>query len=333
MSDDRSKVVLKLHLPSRARLWAELVSARGERVFVPTSEPLQVGNPVTLEVDVPDFNGALVLEGTVVSLRPAVANFPQGVQVNLDAQSVARCTTAVAMARSEAIRVGRVEPRVDLEVPARVLKPVGLDGLKTRNISQHGLALSTPVKLEQNAAYDLQVALPGGEATFQAKVMWSSEEKQLAGLRITSIAPPVAARLNQTVEKLLKDAPPPALQPLVVIADDDPITLDLVAQAVSAAGYRILRSSRGDHAMELIRRERPSLVLLDVLMPGLDGHDVCQLMRADPGLASIPVALVSSLGEPRLTDAVTKAGANDKLSKPVRFDDVQQLVRRYLKKR
>ena len=135
--------------------------------------------------------------------------------------------------------------------------------------------------------------------------------------------------LRRTIEQLSTGAPPQQ-GATVVIADDDTSILDFASRVVSKAGFRVVRAERGDLALEAVRREKPALVLLDVLMPGLDGLEVCTAIRADALLRGTPVVLLSAMGEARLADAVQLAGANDYLTKPMRLEALRALVQKYV---
>ena len=68
----------------------------------------------------------------------------------------------------------------------------------------------------------------------------------------------------------------------VVVIDDDPLDLDLVEAVLAPEGWSVLRASGGEEGCELVRRERPAVVLLDLLMPDVDGFEVVERLRADP---------------------------------------------------
>jgi DNA-binding response OmpR family regulator len=112
----------------------------------------------------------------------------------------------------------------------------------------------------------------------------------------------------------------------VLVADDDPSILDFTARVVTKAGHRVVRAERGDTALELVRKEKPDLVFLDVLMPGLDGLEVCRAIRADAALTRIPVILLSAMGEDRLVAAAKTAGADGYLTKPMRLDAMRAVL-------
>jgi len=84
-------------------------------------------------------------------------------------------------------------------------------------------------------------------------------------------------------------------EPVTVLAvDDDPVALELVAAILGPEGYRVLWAQGGQDGIDLALRERPALVILDLLMPGLDGFEVVEQLRADPRTADIPIVVLTS---------------------------------------
>ena len=116
----------------------------------------------------------------------------------------------------------------------------------------------------------------------------------------------------------------------IIIVDDDPLVGGLTLELLTDAGYaaRLIQDSL--KAQEIIKAEKPALVILDILMPGLDGVDVCKTMRSDVELADIPVVFVSSLALERLHAVADEAGATDYLPKPVALNDLLNVVGEYL---
>lgn len=118
-----------------------------------------------------------------------------------------------------------------------------------------------------------------------------------------------------------------ALEPptvLIAAGDDDGIR-DLVGAKLRAAGYRTLTASDGRTAMALAVGERPSLVLLDVCLPGLDGLGFCYELHSSPQTAHLPVIFLSGRAEPADIDLARVVGAEDYLVKPL---DPAELLRR-----
>lgn len=90
-------------------------------------------------------------------------------------------------------------------------------------------------------------------------------------------------------------------------------------------------SGRGHEALELARTLRPRLLLLDVLMPGIDGTELCQTLRGDTALSALPIILLSAMGN-RLEQVADQAGATDCLAKPLTLGAIKAVVEKYLAK-
>jgi CheY-like chemotaxis protein len=331
-------VALKHTSLSSTRLWSEV---QGGRLFVPTTTTLAVGERLSLDVEAPGLVVPLTLNGVVVQVQALSGRAPAGLYVTIDAADVQRCRLAMGLERDEKARAaGRSEPRVECDLEARVLQPVVLAGCRARSLSASGLTLKTPTPVAQGTQLGLSLALPDGEVLLRADVMWSRPELSLAGLHLIDLAPEVARRLATLVEKLgARAVPPPAdvaaagapVQ-TVLVADDDPSILDFSTKVITKSGYRALRAERGDTALELARSERPALLLLDVLMPGLDGLEVCRAVRADATLKDTPVVLLSAMGEQRLAEAAAQVGATAWMTKPMRLDALRDLFNRLIPK-
>jgi DNA-binding response OmpR family regulator len=104
--------------------------------------------------------------------------------------------------------------------------------------------------------------------------------------------------------------------PLVVVADDADDILSLVETALLRAGYDVETAGDGEAALELIRKRRPSLAVLDVSMPKLDGLGVLQHVRDDPALAGLPVILLSALAQEADVVRGYSLGASKYVRKP-----------------
>jgi two-component system sensor histidine kinase/response regulator len=104
--------------------------------------------------------------------------------------------------------------------------------------------------------------------------------------------------------------------PLILVVDDEPSNVDVLCDLLEALGYRTVGAGSGEAALALARDRAPDLVLLDVMMPGVDGLEACRRLRADPATASIPVVFVTALSEAEDRARGIEAGGYDFLTKP-----------------
>jgi CheY-like chemotaxis protein len=326
---------LKLSFPSRAHLWAEVVMSRGDRVFVATDEKLETGSQTGLSVEAPELHTSITCVVTVQGTRPSTPTLKSGVWVKVDEATVARLQSLLGAASKDEDKqrvTGRAEPRVDCDFPARVTSPLVVTDGRVKSISPHGLTLKAGFTTAPGKVLSLTVTLPDGDAMLSGTVMWIRTELQLCGLRLIGLDSITEVRLEKTVTSMWasKAEALPQTGYTVVVADDDPSILDFLTRVTTKAGHRVVRTDRGDKALELVRQEKPQLVFLDVLMPGLDGLEVAKAIRTDATLMGTPVVLLSAMGEARLADAVRSSGATDFLTKPMKLEAVRGLMARLL---
>ena len=106
----------------------------------------------------------------------------------------------------------------------------------------------------------------------------------------------------------------------ILLVDDLAANRETLAEMLVADGYRLAEAADGPTALRLAVEAPPDLVLLDVMMPGMDGLEVCRRLRADARLAEVPVIMVTALNDEALRLAGLEAGADDFVSKPFKPD-------------
>ena len=109
---------------------------------------------------------------------------------------------------------------------------------------------------------------------------------------------------------------------IVLVVDDSPATLGVLNEALEEAGYTVLVAQSGASALTLVERVTPDIVLMDALMPGLDGFETCRRMKRVPALASVPIVFMTGLTETEHVIRGLDAGGVDYVSKPVAPDEV-----------
>jgi len=107
-----------------------------------------------------------------------------------------------------------------------------------------------------------------------------------------------------------------AAAPVVLVVDDDVAVRDLVSHVLGQAGFRTVMAGDGDQVGELVRRERPALILLDVILPGADGYTALARLSGDPETQDIPVVTITGYGAPIYRTVSAGMGARSHLSKP-----------------
>jgi class 3 adenylate cyclase len=117
----------------------------------------------------------------------------------------------------------------------------------------------------------------------------------------------------------------------ILVVDDTPANVKLLVDVLTAKGYALVSAANGDAALASIAEPPPDRVLLDIMMPGLSGYDVCRRIRADPATALLPVVLCTSLDPKQERVNGIEAGADDFISKPINqpelFARVKSLLR------
>ena len=118
-------------------------------------------------------------------------------------------------------------------------------------------------------------------------------------------------------------------RPRLLVVDDEPTNLQVLRHVLDK-DYRLLFATDGTRALQLARQQQPRLVLLDVMMPGMDGYAVCAALKADPATAAIPVIFVTALTDAADETRGFDAGGVDYITKPVSAPVVRARVRTHL---
>ena len=108
----------------------------------------------------------------------------------------------------------------------------------------------------------------------------------------------------------------------ILIADDIPANLNLLSDALEPAGYSILAAPSGEIALKISKRMRPDLILLDVIMPGMDGYETCRQLKQDDSTRDIPVIFITAKDETQSVVEGFRAGGVDYIAKPFQTEEV-----------
>ena len=119
----------------------------------------------------------------------------------------------------------------------------------------------------------------------------------------------------------------------ILLVDDEPDIIEIVRYNLSSEGYRIISAENGREALKLAKKERPQLIILDVMMPEMDGIETCEQMRKQPELKETVIAFLTARGEDFSQVAGFDVGADDYITKPIKpkvlTGKVKSLLRRF----
>ena len=119
----------------------------------------------------------------------------------------------------------------------------------------------------------------------------------------------------------------------ILVVDDEPALTDLMQFHLLRAGHEVSTAANGWEAIDAVKRRRPDIILLDLMLPDLDGFGVCEILRRDPLTATIPIIIVSAWASPDSRNLGLELGALDYLTKPFSPHDLVARVNRLMQAR
>jgi two-component system, OmpR family, alkaline phosphatase synthesis response regulator PhoP len=119
----------------------------------------------------------------------------------------------------------------------------------------------------------------------------------------------------------------------ILVVDDEDDILELLDYNLTKEGFRVVRAATGENALDLAKAERPDLIVLDLMLPGLDGLEVCKRVRAERSTSSIPIVMLTAKGEEADIVLGLELGADDYVTKPFSPRVLTARVRAVLRRR
>lgn len=116
------------------------------------------------------------------------------------------------------------------------------------------------------------------------------------------------------------------MQETILIVDDETSFLDILQIILQRAGYKTIVATNGKEGLSMVYEHRPSLVVLDDMLPGMSGGDICMTLKHDPSVSHIPVILYSAGPRVREREFIRQIGANAAINKPFKPKDVVQMI-------
>jgi DNA-binding response OmpR family regulator len=118
----------------------------------------------------------------------------------------------------------------------------------------------------------------------------------------------------------------------ILIVDDEVDLVETVRFPLEMEGYHVLVSYNGEDALNQARKENPDLILLDLMLPKLDGYKVCRLLKFDDKYKHIPILMLTAKTQEKDKALGMETGANEYITKPFEMDDLLKKVKKYLSK-
>jgi CheY-like chemotaxis protein len=115
----------------------------------------------------------------------------------------------------------------------------------------------------------------------------------------------------------------------LIIADDEP-TIRLLVSSILGKSHTILTAANGREALDIVSQNRPDLILMDIMMPTMDGYTACASLKRDPETADIPVVMLTGVGHELNKVLAEQMGADDYITKPFTSQELKDTVKKYL---
>jgi signal transduction histidine kinase/DNA-binding response OmpR family regulator len=192
------------------------------------------------------------------------------------------------------------------------------DASTTRRYGGTGLGLVITQKFCQMMGGDISVDSEVGKGT--TFTVWLPQQVQ------ERLQQPQAADTGTPEREDAKTVPASSTLGTVLVIDDDPSVQDLTQRFLTREGFHVLMATSGPEGLRIAKEQSPDVIILDVMMPSMDGWSVLSALKADPDLANIPVVMATIVDEKNLGYAL---GASDYLLKPIDYDRLTSLLQRY----
>ncbi len=209
---------------------------------------------------------------------------------------------------------------IDEQDLTRLFQPfVQLDSSLAREVTGTGLGLALVTQMVRLHGGSITVeSEPGKGSRFQITLPWEPALSKDAEWRLKSTGKFRAVRPDT------KD------RPLILLIEDARDAIVMLSDYLENAGYRVLAARDGVAGLEQARRTLPSLILMDIQMPHMDGLETTRRLRADPSFRNVPIIALTALAMPGDRERCLAAGATDYITKPVSLKKLAEMIERYL---
>jgi signal transduction histidine kinase/CheY-like chemotaxis protein len=291
----------------------EIELGRLVQEVVTTIGPLVAKNSNQLKVDCPSDAGGIQSDATklrqiLFNLLSNACKFTHQGEIRLAVERL----SARAGVQSDWVTFTVTDTGIGMtpEQTAKLFQPfVQADASTTKKYGGTGLGLALSRRFCE---------LMGGRLTL--------ESEPGKGSRFTVTLPALTEERAAAGEEGIAITAPSGAGPVVLVIDDDANVRDLMRRALSREGYRVEVASNGPQGLALAAEAHPAAIILDVIMPGMDGWAVLAKLKANPSVRNIPVVMVTILDDRNLAFSL---GASDYLTKPVDWQQLNALLEKY----
>ncbi|MDD9158116.1 response regulator [Aliivibrio sp. S4TY2] len=234
--------------------------------------------------------------------------------------------------RVQVVDTGHGIPADELEHIFEPLIQAGHDSNRYRQGSGLGLSISRQlIELMGGSLYVSSQPMVG--ATFSFTIPLATKEqiqhhKLLTKEDIAHYQTP--EKLEYNLDELAEEIPENPDGPLLLVADDEPVNLQVLSSFLKLEGYRVKTANDGPETLQVLKEEKPELLLLDVMMPGMSGYEVCQSLRQEYNHSQLPIIMLTALNQTQDRVRGFESGANDYLSKPFNKQELAARIKAHI---
>jgi PAS domain S-box-containing protein len=201
----------------------------------------------------------------------------------------------------------------------RLFKPfVQLDSSLSREYTGTGLGLALVAQMVRLHGGSVSLSSEVGKGSrFMITIPWDADNQSALAAR-TSLTTPTAPLINKNHGEK------------VMVFEDTEAIAQLMNDYISYLGYKTVIAHNGLEGLEIARREKPDLIFMDIMMPGMNGIEATREIRKDEKLKTIPIIALTALAMPGDREKCIEAGMNDYLSKPIKMNDIAEMISKHL---
>ncbi len=119
----------------------------------------------------------------------------------------------------------------------------------------------------------------------------------------------------------------------ILVADDSPFVLEIVETVLKSEGFEVITANDGMEAWDKIQKEIPDIIIIDVVMPGMNGYEICEKVKADEKLKNLPVMMLTTKAQDKDIELAQASGADLYMTKPFDPDELTGKVRKFFEKK